>query len=50
MILIFCAAIFVIRLLYLLAEVCFERDWPRHTWRGLALSLILLVLCVSIFA
>jgi len=50
MIFVFCAVLLLIRVLYSLAEIYFERDWPRRTWRGLALSLILLVFCISIFA
>lgn len=43
------AVIVAIRILYSLAEIYFEHDWPRHTWKGLAISLILLVLCFSTF-
>jgi hypothetical protein len=50
MILVLCAVLLLIRALYSLAEIYFERDWPHHTWRGLALSLILFVFCISIFA
>lgn len=50
MILVFCAFLLLARVLYSLAEIYFERDWPRHTWRGLALSLILFAFCISIFA
>ena len=49
MIIAICAIFALLRLFYSAAEICFERDWPRHTWRGLALSVILLVFCISIF-
>lgn len=49
MILALCAVFVMIRVLYSFAEICFERDWPRHTWKGLALSLVLFVFGVSIF-
>lgn len=49
MILAFAFLLLLIRLAYSAAEIYFERDWPSHTWRGLALSLILFVFCVSIF-
>jgi hypothetical protein len=45
----FCAVLVLIRITYSLAEICFERDWPRHTWRGLILSFALLVMCSSAF-
>lgn len=41
--------IFLLRVFYSFAEICFERDWPRHTWRGMALAFFLLVFCISIF-
>ena len=31
------------------AEIAFERDWPRRTWRGLLISLGLLWICGSAF-
>jgi len=40
----------ILRLFYSLAEMHFERDWPRSTWRGLLVSLGLLWLCASVFA
>ena len=49
MIIAFCIFLVLLRLAYSIAEICFERDWPSHTWRGLAFSLILLVFCISIF-
>ena len=49
MILIACIFIVLLRMFYSVAEVCFERDWPRSTWRGLAVSLGLLMLCASAF-
>ena len=50
MILIFCALLFLLlRILYCLGEIWFERDWPRRTWLGLVLSLIIIVFCFSAF-
>ncbi len=49
MIIIFAVALLLLRAFYSVAEVWFERDWPRRTWRGLALSLGLLALCASAF-
>ena len=50
MILIFVLILLILRILYSLAEVCYERDFPRNTWRGLALSMILFGFCLSVFA
>ena len=50
MILSFCLALVALRFLYSLAEICFERDWPRNTWKGLATSLFLFAFCISVFA
>lgn len=41
--------LFLLRVFYSIAEIVFERDWPRHTWRGLMYSLLLFVLCVTTF-
>jgi hypothetical protein len=49
MILVFAIGLVVLRGCYSLGEAYFERDWPRSTWRGLFLSLVLLVLCASAF-
>ena len=50
MILLFCAFIFlVLRLFYSGAEICFERDWPRRTWKGLLLSIVAFAICFSAF-
>lgn len=49
MILAFAVVLVVLRVFYSLAEMVFERDWPRSTWRGLVLSLALLGLCASAF-
>ena len=45
MILVLVALIVLLRVFYSLAEVYFERDWPRSTWRGLLVSLGLLLMC-----
>jgi hypothetical protein len=50
MIVLFCMALVVVRILYSVAEIYFERDWPRHTWRGLLASIALFAFSVSIFA
>jgi hypothetical protein len=50
MIILFCLFLVALRVFYSVAEVCFERDWPRDTWNGLAVSLVLLGLCISVFA
>ena len=49
MILLFIGCIVLVRIFYSLAEIYFERDWPRHTWRGLMISLGLLLICCSAF-
>jgi len=49
MILLFSAILLLVRAIYSLAEICFEHDWPRQTWRGLALAVVLFTFCVSIF-
>ena len=49
MILIFACALVLLRVLYSVAEICFERDWPRKTWRGLITAIALLFLCGSAF-
>lgn len=49
MILLGALAIVGIRVFYLLAEMWFERDWPRSTWRGLAVAIGLLILSVQAF-
>lgn len=49
MILAFAVVLVLLRVFYSLAEMVFERDWPRSTWRGLVLSLALLGLCASAF-
>jgi hypothetical protein len=46
MIILFCLFLVMLRLFYSVAEICFEHDWPRNTWSGLALSLVLLWFCV----
>src|SRR5579859_1711165 len=46
---IFATALVLLRVLYSVAEVCFERDWPRKTWHGLLTSCVLLGMCVSAF-
>jgi hypothetical protein len=50
MILLLAAMLFLLRVFYLVAECCYERDWPRKTWRGLAVALGLLIMCGSAFA
>ena len=46
----FCVVMIVLlRLFYLCAEICFERDWPRSTWKGLLTAFALLGLCASAF-
>lgn len=49
MIVLFCLFLVVVRILYSVAEVYFERDWPRHTWMGLLASVALFAFSVSIF-
>src|SRR5271166_97186 len=49
MILIFAIGLVLLRVIYSLGEIYFERDWPRSTWRGLLLSLVLFGLCASAF-
>ena len=49
MILLFAIGLVALRILYSFAEVYFERDFPRSTWRGLLVSIALLVLCVDAF-
>ena len=39
----------LLRVLYSLAEIYFERDGPRRTWRGLVTSIALVILCASAF-
>lgn len=41
--------IVALRVVYCIAEACFERDWPRSTWRGLVTALGLVLLCASAF-
>ena len=48
-IVVFALALLALRFFYSLAEVCFERDWPRHTWRGLAIALGLVIMSLSAF-
>ena len=38
-----------LRIFYIIAEVCYERDWPRATFKGLVTALGLLVLCSIAF-
>ena len=49
MILVFALMLVLLRVLYSLAEIYFERDWPRRTWRGLVTSIALVILCASAF-
>ena len=49
MILIIALALVALRTFYSLAEVYFERDLPRATWRGLLVLLGLLLVCCSAF-
>jgi hypothetical protein len=48
-ILAFAVALVLLRIFYSVGEVYFERDWPRSTWRGLMLSVLLLILCADAF-
>jgi hypothetical protein len=48
-IVVFALSLVLLRIFYLVAEMCFERDWPRSTWRGLVLAIMLLILCASAF-
>ncbi len=50
MILLCAMGLVLLRVFFSLAEVYYERDWPRSTWRGLVISLGLLWLCASVFA
>ena len=50
MIPLFALGLVIIRLIYSIGEVCFERDWPRNTWRGLVLSLVVFGFCLSVFS
>lgn len=38
-----------IRLFYSMAEICFEKDWPKNTCGGLGLSLALLAICLMVY-
>ena len=49
MILIFAIGLLLLRVFYSLAEIYFERDWPRSTWRGLIVSAFLLIICANAF-
>jgi hypothetical protein len=46
----FALLLLILRVLYSVAEIYFEHDWPRSTWKGLALSAILFGFCISVFA
>ena len=50
MILIAIGLLFVLRILYSLMEIYFERTWPKRTWRGLAICAVLLWAACSIFS
>ncbi len=49
MILLFVAGLLLLRLFYLGAEIYYERDWPRSTFKGFATALGLLVVCIIAF-
>jgi len=49
MILLFAFGLVILRIFYLVAEMCYERDWPRDTWKGLLTAFLLLGLCASAF-
>ena len=49
MILIFILGLVVLRILYSVGEICYERDWPRSTWKGLLIALGVLCIAVSAF-
>ena len=42
--LILCGFLFLISTLFSITEACFERDWPRDTWKFPALFAILWLL------
>src|ERR1035437_10133975 len=48
-ILIFAFGLVALRILYSVGEVCYERDWPRSTWKGLLIALGVLCIAVSAF-
>jgi hypothetical protein len=48
-ILLFIIGLVGLRIFYLIAEMCYERDWPRDTWKGLLIAFLLLGLCASAF-
>jgi hypothetical protein len=35
--------------LFMLAEVYFERDLPRATWKGFVIAVALFILCYEVF-
>ena len=47
MILIFILGLVALRILYSVGEICYERDWPRSTWKGLLIALG--VLCIAVY-
>lgn len=49
MILLIAALLMLLRVFYSAAEMYFERDLPRCTWRGLLLSMAIFGLCCSVF-
>lgn len=50
MIMIMAALAFVVLCVcVMLMEVWHERDWPRHTWIGAAISLGFLILFLNVF-
>lgn len=49
MILVFAFVLLALRIFYSVGEMIFERDWPRHTWRGLFIALALFLMCCSAF-
>jgi hypothetical protein len=48
-ILLFVAGLLALRMFYLIAEVYYERDWPRSTFKGFVTALGLLVVCIIAF-
>ena len=50
MILLVAFGFLILRVFYLLAEVYYERDWPRSTYKGLVTALGLVVVCIIAFS
>lgn len=47
MILLAALVLWTVRVLFSVGEMWFERDWPRRTWQGLAVTTLLLILILG---